>query len=72
MTLLDVSRRADRLGHSIHCELVDGSDSRNGRADGTLTVAGLINGFVAFQDGATSDWTFVPQTRAREIPVMTV
>jgi hypothetical protein len=68
MTLLDISRRAERLSHSIHCEVAKGL--RGEHMQCRLKIApGLINGFVAAQQG-TADWIFVPYDRAREIPAV--
>ncbi len=67
-TLLDVSRRAYRLGHSMHCDVAKGL--RGELMECSLKVApGLLNGFVAVQQG-TADWTFVTQQQARGILVI--
>lgn len=67
-TLLDVSRRAYRLGHSMHCDVAKGLHGELMECS-LLVAPGLINGFVSAQQG-TADWTFVTQQQARGILVI--
>lgn len=70
MTLWEAYRTANRRRAAITTHLAPEQGLGNGRTERSLRVrARLVNGHVAVQQGASSDWTFVPVEKAKTITV---